>query len=1128
MATEKVFEKTCRLYARSFLFISLFVPILNAANIYVYPPGERIISEEGQGTDVYREDMNYILYPNIQAAIDAAIDGDVITLAPFRWKGDGNRDLDFKGKAITLSSMNPDDPNIVAATIIDCNGTETQPHRGFYFHSGEDNNSVVCGITITNGYHSSGGAICCVRSGAYIHHCNIVRNAASVNGIVLLSSYSILSDCTIADNNAMNAVFANGSSLKFTQIKNCIIKNNVWPNYCAAVGGGSYTEIKDCIITNNMGSGIDMRGSQSAIVSNCLIRGNGTTKYKQSTMGIQGVSSVENCSVIENIGSGASSTEIRNSFIGYNSGNGISNCQNLTNSKVICNGGVGVTYQGIIQNCVIAKNKKQGIYYSGNNMTVLNCTVVENNIGIETLLGLGKIVNCIIRDNFNEQIKGAIAITRIQNTNSYINDGFWHIPYAGNGNIDEEPNFVSEKDYHLAAGSPCVDAGTNDANYVIEANDIEGSSRIIDGDGNGDATADMGAYEYNTERPVIAVWADRIIDLTNAGEIKGKIYIKNAGSGILNYEIVSDESWLTINNPIGTSCGEIQEVNVFIDSNNLALGDYRCRIKAYSDEAANNEQEYWLDVHIGSLWTVPSDANTIQDAIDLASNFDYVRVMDGNYTGTRNRNINFNGKNIVLYSDSGNPKNCIINCLNGGDGFRIISGEKETMIEGFSIIRAGYAVTCDACSSPTITNCIFSNSYNGIYIKNHNCLKINNCKFLNLSSIAINCQGYPLDKIFVSNCEFYDQGRSDGIKIYGGNKIIVEDCNFSNLGQPIGCGGIRGLTIKNCMIRNCKGGIDFSSIGHFEINSTFLQKNKWNSRIYGGISIRNAVRGKLDNCKIIDNKTKYGIPAINIDSTYSVNDILIKNCLLAANDMGCNISSANRNNIIFENCTFTDNLRNTLISYASNKVSFKNCILWDANIVNPSQSPQPVPNISYCDVRGGWEGIGNIDVEPEFVRPGYWDANGTAADVNDDFWVEGDYHLKSEGWRWDEYEQEWTFDIETTSRCIDAGSPGYSLGDEPMSLDVDPTNEYGENLRIDMGYYGGTAEASMAPYRWAVLSDMDNSGRVNLKDFSYLGSFFGFTGEKLDGDLNRDERADFKDAAILADEWLEITSWARR
>ncbi len=94
-------------------------------------------------------------YPTIQSAINAAVNDDVVVVAPGIWTGPGNVDLDFGGKAITVrSEINPDNPNpsIIASTIIDCQGTRYNPHRAFYFHNGEGPNSKVLGFTIINGY----------------------------------------------------------------------------------------------------------------------------------------------------------------------------------------------------------------------------------------------------------------------------------------------------------------------------------------------------------------------------------------------------------------------------------------------------------------------------------------------------------------------------------------------------------------------------------------------------------------------------------------------------------------------------------------------------------------------------------------------------------------------------------------------------------------------------------------------------------------------------------------------------------------------------------------------------------------------------------------------------------------
>ena len=87
----------------------------------------------------------------IAAAFEIAEDGDEVVLAPVTFTGDGNRDLDFAGKAITVRSVDPGDPDVVAATVIDCQANEDNRHRAFKFESGEGPDSVLTGVTIVNG-----------------------------------------------------------------------------------------------------------------------------------------------------------------------------------------------------------------------------------------------------------------------------------------------------------------------------------------------------------------------------------------------------------------------------------------------------------------------------------------------------------------------------------------------------------------------------------------------------------------------------------------------------------------------------------------------------------------------------------------------------------------------------------------------------------------------------------------------------------------------------------------------------------------------------------------------------------------------------------------------------------------
>jgi hypothetical protein len=67
--------------------------------------------------------------------------------------------------------------------------------------------------------------------------------------------------------------------------------------------------------------------------------------------------------------------------------------------------------------------------------------------------------------------------------------------YSGTSNINLAPQFVNEAtDLRLLPGSPCIDAGSN--TYATAATDLAGNQRVMDGNGDGTRTVDMGAYEF--------------------------------------------------------------------------------------------------------------------------------------------------------------------------------------------------------------------------------------------------------------------------------------------------------------------------------------------------------------------------------------------------------------------------------------------------------------------------------------------------------------------------------------------------------------------------------------------------------------------------------------------------------
>jgi hypothetical protein len=131
------------------------------------------VTPEPERPDLYRVPS---AYPTIQAAIDATGYRDTVLVAPGIYRGEGNRDLVIGGKDIILMSEAG-----AESTIIDCEGTPEDPHRGIRILD-VTRRTEVRGLTIRGGFHDRGGAIYIERASPLFHRCIFEHNRASWGG----------------------------------------------------------------------------------------------------------------------------------------------------------------------------------------------------------------------------------------------------------------------------------------------------------------------------------------------------------------------------------------------------------------------------------------------------------------------------------------------------------------------------------------------------------------------------------------------------------------------------------------------------------------------------------------------------------------------------------------------------------------------------------------------------------------------------------------------------------------------------------------------------------------------------------------------------------------------------------
>jgi len=256
----------------------------------------------------------------IQAALDAAADYDTVIIAAGTYTGTGNRDIDASGRSITIRSADPNNLDIVADTIIDCQGTQSNNHRAFLCATEQKTNFTLAGLTIINNY-SNGGVCYSINefdTGSTVAIDKCVFKYSTGSAVYLMSIYShngwevSVSNCTFQNNVAAAgaAIYLWGGAL----IKNCLFSGNVSTADSDMAGGGAIfgwntgagflPVIKNCTFTGNQavrGGAMAFAKAACVYLWNCILWNDkatnvGNEAYFSSFLGPP-VCTVEYCDV---------------------------------------------------------------------------------------------------------------------------------------------------------------------------------------------------------------------------------------------------------------------------------------------------------------------------------------------------------------------------------------------------------------------------------------------------------------------------------------------------------------------------------------------------------------------------------------------------------------------------------------------------------------------------------------------------------------------------------------------------------------------------------------------------------------------------------------------------------------
>ena len=618
-------------------------------------------------------------------------------------------------------------------------------------------------------------------------------------------------------------------------LSQCSIQNNISAN---GSGGGVYCDraaLEDCEILGNKcrnnGGGVY---SSYSNVSDCRILNNSTTDNYGGGVYLNRDNNLERCKVIGNISNSYGGGVYTSSD--WNTANiSIDRCEITHNKSSRHGGGMYISSNTVhVNNCFVGNNSQEntysnygggGIYGSG---TVTNTTIVRNtstgegagvNGGTSTMLQ-----NCIVWGNerngaVNNLNGSSIVCSHSAIEGGYVGTEMVLLEEGGNSPLFANPSLTAgaddstaNVDWHLMAGSPCINMGDNAV--VTDSLDLDGTARIKHD------TVDLGCYEsdYNS-MPITDVGNIIYVTQTGAGNQSGDSWA-NATASIEEAQALAQTYDAVVWVAAGTYYGDTTILNAFT---------MRDGVNVYGGFAGNEPASFDLLQRNFEANATILDGQNERRVLNQPFEFNNEAIWSG-FT-IQNGRISGNGAGANLLRN-GHLSQCKVqnNYSTNGSGGGIYCSNAS--VEGCAIVNnscrksgGGINAFSSSISDCRIENDTAMNTGGGIYA---NSTTVAGCHIAGNQSVGDGGGALSFNSQFMRCviCGNSSANRGGGLKLDHYemvlNSLVCNNTSGSSGGGMAGYGSVANTTIVHNLSDGNGGGVT----GNMDLENCIVWGNK--------------------------------------------------------------------------------------------------------------------------------------------------------------------------------------------------------------------------------------------------------------------------------------------------------------